>query len=303
MKKDYGKVLVVMGGWSNEKEISLISGKSVYASLISSGVDACKLELDKSNIQLIKEISPDRVFIVLHGKGGEDGEIQSYLDKLSIPYTGSDSKSSEICMNKRLTKSILLKNKLRTPKYERIDSNLNIEHIEENFSYPFVIKPSSEGSSIGVYIVENREEFYEALERNKKISEDNIIEQYIEGDEYTVAILDSFALPSIKLKPSGKFYDYESKYNSSETKYICPSGLNKEMEDAIKKLSINCFNALKCKGWGRVDIIIDKKNNPWIIEINTVPGMTEHSLVPMAAKENNMNFNELVLKILDSSFK
>ena len=303
MKRKYGKVLVVMGGWSNEREISLVSGESVYASLISSGVEACKLELDKSNIHLIKEISPDRVFIVLHGKGGEDGEIQAYLNKLSIPYTGSDSKSSEICMNKRLTKSILLKNDLITPKYEKIDSSSNIEYLEENFSYPFVVKPSSEGSSIGVFIVENRKEYYEALEKNQKISEDNIIEQYIDGDEYTVAILDNLALPSIKLKPSGKFYDYEAKYNSSETKYICPSGLDKDQEDEIKKISVDCFNILKCKGWGRVDLIIDKEKNPWIIEINTVPGMTEHSLVPMAAKENNMNFNELVLKILDSSLE
>ena len=303
MKRKYGKVLVLMGGWSNEREISLVSGESVYASLISSGVEAYKLELDKNNIHQIKEISPDRVFIVLHGKGGEDGEIQAYLDKLSIPYTGSDSKSSEICMNKRLTKSILLKNDLITPKYEKIDSSSNIEYLEENFSYPFVVKPSSEGSSIGVSIVENRKEYFKALEKNQKISDDNIIEQYIDGDEYTVAILDNLALPSIKLKPPGKFYDYEAKYNSSETKYICPSGLDKDQEDEIKKISVNCFNILKCKGWGRVDIIIDKKKNPWIIEINTVPGMTTHSLVPMAAKENNINFNELVLKILDTSLK
>jgi len=303
MKRKYGKVLVLMGGWSNEREISLVSGESVYASLISSGVEAYKLELDKNNIHQIKEISPDRVFIVLHGKGGEDGEIQAYLDKLSIPYTGSDSKSSEICMNKRLTKSILLKNDLITPKYEKIDSSSNIEYLEENFSYPFVVKPSSEGSSIGVSIVENRKEYFKALVKNQKISDDNIIEQYIDGDEYTVAILDNLALPSIKLKPPGKFYDYEAKYNSSETKYICPSGLDKDQEDEIKKISVNCFNILKCKGWGRVDIIIDKKKNPWIIEINTVPGMTTHSLVPMAAKENNINFNELVLKILDTSLK
>ena len=303
MKRKYGKVLVLMGGWSNEREISLVSGESVYTSLISSGVEAYKLELDKNNIHQIKEISPDRVFIVLHGKGGEDGEIQAYLDKLSIPYTGSDSKSSEICMNKRLTKSILLKNDLITPKYEKIDSSSNIEYLEENFSYPFVVKPSSEGSSIGVSIVENRKEYFKALEKNQKISDDNIIEQYIDGDEYTVAILDNLALPSIKLKPPGKFYDYEAKYNSSETKYICPSGLDKDQEDEIKKISVNCFNILKCKGWGRVDIIIDKKKNPWIIEINTVPGMTTHSLVPMAAKENNINFNELVLKILDTSLK
>ena len=303
MVRKYGKVLVLMGGWSNEREISLISGKSVLDSLISSGVDAHELILDKKNIELIKEISPDRVFIVLHGEGGEDGEIQSYLDKFSIPYTGSSSSSSEICMNKRKTKLKLLENKFLTPKYLKIENNSEIKFIEKNFSYPFVVKPSSEGSSIGVFIVDNKYEFYDAVEENRRISEDFIVEQYIDGEEYTVGIINDLALPSIKLKPPGKFYDYDAKYNSSEMQYICPSGLDIEKEEEIKEISINCFKALKCRGWGRVDIILDKQHDPWIIEINTVPGMTKHSLLPMAAKEFGIDFNELVLKILDSSFK
>ena len=303
MIKKYGKVLVLMGGWSNEREISLISGKSVFDSLISSGIDAHELILDKKNIELIKEISPDRVFIVLHGEGGEDGEIQSYLDRFSIPYTGSGSSSSEICMNKRKTKLKLLENKFQTPKYVKIENNLEIKFIEENFSYPFVVKPASEGSSIGVFIVENKYEFCNAVEENRKISEDFIVEQYIDGEEYTVGIINDLALPSIKLKPPGKFYDYEAKYNSSEMQYICPSGLDIEKEEEIKEISINCFKTLECSGWGRVDIILDKQDNPWIIEINTVPGMTKHSLLPMAAKEFGIDFDELVLKILDSSFK
>ena len=170
MIKDYGKVLVLMGGWSNEREISLISGKSVINSLLSSGVDAHELVLEKNNLELIKKISPDRVFIVLHGKGGEDGKIQKYLDRLSIPYTGSRSHSSEICMNKRKTKLKLIDNNLQTPKYKKIEDSLEIKTIEENFSYPFVVKPSSEGSSIGVFIVENKNEFDLAVEENKKIS-------------------------------------------------------------------------------------------------------------------------------------
>ena len=303
MNNNYGKILVLMGGWSNEREISLISGKSVFNSLITSGLDVIELDLKRDNISEIKELNPDRVFIVLHGKGGEDGEIQLYLENLGIPYTGSGSESSKICMNKRITKKILLKNNIQTPNFMEISENTKIEDIENLFQYPFVIKPSSEGSSIGVYIAEDRKSCKEAIKENMKISSDIILEEYISGREYTVGILDNFALPVIQLIPPGKFYDYEAKYNSNETKYICPSGLDQNTEEEIKKLSIDCFRALNCRGWGRVDLIIDKQNKPWIIELNTVPGMTEHSLVPMAANQKNINFDELVLKILDTSLE
>jgi len=303
MNNSYGKILVLMGGWSNEREISLISGKSVFNSLVTSGQDVIELDLKRDNISEIKELNPDRVFIVLHGKGGEDGEIQLYLENLGIPYTGSGSESSKICMNKRITKKILLKNNIQTPNFMEISENTKIEDIENLFQYPFVIKPSSEGSSIGVYIAEDRKSCKEAIKENMKISSDIILEEYKSGKEYTVGILDNFALPVIQLIPPGKFYDYEAKYNSNETKYICPSGLDQNTEEEIKKLSIDCFRALNCRGWGRVDLIIDKQNKPWIIELNTVPGMTEHSLVPMAANQKNINFDELVLKILDTSLE
>ena len=303
MNNSYGKILVLMGGWSNEREISLISGKSVFNSLITSGQDVIELDLKRDNISEIKELNPDRVFIVLHGKGGEDGEIQLYLENLGIPYTGSGSESSKICMNKRITKKILLKNNIQTPNFMEISENTKIEDIENLFQYPFVIKPSSEGSSIGVYIAEDRKSCKEAIKENMKISSDIILEEYKSGKEYTVGILDNFALPVIQLIPPGKFYDYEAKYNSNETKYICPSGLDQNTEEEIKKLSIDCFRALNCRGWGRVDLIIDEQNKPWIIELNTVPGMTEHSLVPMAANQKNINFDELVLKILDTSLE
>jgi len=303
MNNSYGKILVLMGGWSNEREISLISGKSVFNSLVTSGLDVIELDLKRDNISEIKELNPDRVFIVLHGKGGEDGEIQLYLENLGIPYTGSGSESSKICMNKRITKKILLKNNIQTPNFMEISENTKIEDIENLFQYPFVIKPSSEGSSIGVYIAEDRKSCKEAIKENMKISSDIILEEYKSGKEYTVGILDNFALPVIQLIPPGKFYDYEAKYNSNETKYICPSGLDQNTEEEIKKLSIDCFRALNCRGWGRVDLIIDEQNKPWIIELNTVPGMTEHSLVPMAANQKNINFDELVLKILDTSLE
>ena len=303
MKRDYGKILVLMGGWSNEREISLISGESVFNSLVVSKLDVIKLDLNKDNIGKIKGLNPDRIFIVLHGKGGEDGEIQLHLENLGIPYTGSGSESSKVCMNKRTTKKILLENNIQTPSYIKISKSTNIEDIENSFQYPFVIKPASEGSSIGVYVVEDRVSCKEAINENVKISNDVIVEEYIRGKEYTVGIVDNNALPVIKLIPPGKFYDFDAKYNSKETKYICPSGLDQNTEEEIKKLSLNCFSLLNCRGWGRVDLIIDEKNKPWVIELNTVPGMTEHSLVPMAANYRNINFDELVLKILDTTFK
>jgi len=303
MKHNYGKVLVLMGGWSNERDVSLISGRCVFDSLKFSGVNVVKLDLQKNIFKKIKEILPDRVFIILHGKGGEDGEIQSYLDTLEIPYTGSNKWSSEICMNKRSSKKILLESNIFTPKFKRIDKETSIQEIEDLFAYPIVIKPSSEGSSIGVYIVENRESLKHAILHNREISDDIIAEQYIEGIEYTVGILNKKALPVIKLIPPGKFYDYEAKYNSKNTQYICPSGLDENTEIKLKKVSLKSFKVLNCSGWGRVDIIIDKDSKPWVIELNTVPGMTQHSLIPMAAEAENIGFNDLVLKILDTSLK
>jgi len=300
MTEKYGKVLVLMGGWSNEREISLVSGSFVYDSLIKSGVNNIKLDLTKNNLNEIEKISPDRVFIILHGKGGEDGEIQKYLDSLNIPYTGSNSESSKLCMNKRSTKEILLSNDILTPNYEKI-SEMEISSIKKRFQYPFIVKPSAEGSSIGVYIVENDGDLEKAISANEKISSDFIAEDYIEGLEYTVGILGDSALPVIKLLPPGKFYDFNAKYESDKMQYICPSQLDNSIEYELKKISLNCFKACGCKGWGRVDIIIDDKGNPWVIELNTVPGMTSHSLVPLAAKQRDIDFENLVLKILDSS--
>ena len=302
MMEKYGKVLVLMGGWSNEREISLVSGSFVYDSLIKSGVNTIRLDLTKNNLNEIEKISPDRVFIILHGKGGEDGEIQKYLDSLNIPYTGSNSESSKLCMNKRSTKEKLLSNDILTPNYEKI-SKMEISSIKKRFQYPFIVKPSAEGSSIGVYIVENDRDLERAISANEKISSDFIAEDYIEGLEYTVGILGDSALPVIKLLPPGKFYDFNAKYESDKMQYICPSQLDDSMEDKLKKISLNCFKTCGCKGWGRIDIIVDDKGNPWVIELNTVPGMTSHSLVPLAAKERNIDFENLVLKILDSSLQ
>ena len=178
---------------------------------------------------------------------------------------------------------------------------MKLSSIKEKFQYPFIVKPSAEGSSIGVYIVENDSDLEKAISANENISSDFIAEDYVKGVEYTVGILGDSALPVIKLLPPGKFYDFNAKYESDNMRYICPSQLDDSMEDKLKKISLNCFKACGCRGWGRIDIIIDEKGNPWVIELNTVPGMTSHSLVPLAAKQRDIDFENLVLKILDSS--
>ena len=303
MSNKYGKVLLLMGGWSREREISLISGKSVFASLKRSNVDVEALDLNRNNLEEINNYKADRVFNILHGTGGEDGFIQEYLESLSIPYTGSDSLSSKICMDKRTTKDILIKNNLPTPKYINIGKNFNIDALCENLELPLVIKPSSEGSSIGVYIAEKKSQVDTCIEEVRKITPNVIAEEYVDGLEYTVGVLNNRALPVIKLIPPGKFYDFNAKYESSETQYVCPSGLSNDLEHKLQEYAKRCFKILGAKGWGRLDIMLDKESSPWIIELNTIPGMTSHSLVPMAAKQAGIDFDALVLEILDTSFE
>ena len=298
MNNSYGKILVLMGGWSNEREISLISGKSVFNSLITSGQDVIELDLKRDNISEIKELNPDRVFIVLHGKGGEDGEIQLYLENLGIPYTGSGSESSKICMNKRITKKILLKNNIQTPNFMEISENTKIEDIENLFQYPFVIKPSSEGSSIGVYIAEDRKSCKEAIKQNMKISNDIILEEYKSGKEYTVGILDNLALPVIQLIPPGKFYDYEAKYSSNaKTKHIIPVDLSKKDLIKIEDIANKAHQIVGCRGVSRSDFKYHK-GKFYLLEINTQPGMTKLSLVPEIASHKGITFIKLIEWIL-----
>ena len=303
MKKNpYGKVLVLMGGWSKEREISLISGNAVYESLLRSNIDAVFLDLNKNNINEIERIAPDRVFNILHGKGGEDGYIQKFLEDKSIPFTGSDYASSRLSMNKCDTKDVLLRNNISTPRYVKYLPENELQTSDLNF--PLVIKPSSEGSSIGVKIYKERsknftKEIYDLYNEYSDI----MIEDYISGIECTVAILNNEALPTIKLETSNLFYDYEAKYLSDETKYICPSGFSTDLEEKLKKISLKVFKILGAKGWGRVDIILDENQVPWVIELNTIPGMTKHSLVPMAALQNGINFDDLVLQIMRSTLE
>ena len=285
-----------MGGYSTEREISLISGKAVYKALLKNNVECFSFDLTEDNLEKLWIKEFDKAFIVLHGRGGEDGYIQSLLDKRKIPFTGSGVQASNLCMNKVHTKDVWLKHKLPLSPSIVATQGKPIDPID--FPLPWAVKPTLEGSSIGITKVENKNELDMALELAWQYNDEVLIEHWIKGDEYTVAILGKRALPSIKIISGHDFYDYDSKYFSNKTEYLCPSDLSDQQEKNIRTIAMKAFNLTGASGWGRADFILDKDKNPYLLEINTVPGMTSHSLVPMAAKAAGMNFEKLVLKIL-----
>ena len=289
-------IAVLMGGYSAEREISLMSGKAVYKALIKNNVECFSFDLTDDNLDKLWIKEFDKAFIVLHGRGGEDGYIQSLLDKRKIPFTGSGVEASNLCMNKANTKDVWLKHELPLSPSIVATQGKPINPID--FPLPWAIKPTLEGSSIGITKVENKSELNMALELAWQYNDEALIEHWIEGDEYTVAILGNQALPSIKIISDHDFYDYDSKYFSNKTEYLCPSDLSDQQEKNIREIAMKAFNLTGASGWGRADFILDKDKNPYLLEINTVPGMTSHSLVPMAAKAAGMNFEQLVLKIL-----
>lgn len=289
-------IAVLMGGYSAEREISLMSGKAVYKALLKNNVECFSFDLTDDNLDKLWIKEFDKAFIVLHGRGGEDGYIQSLLDKRKIPFTGSGVEASNLCMNKANTKDVWLKHELPLSPSIVATQGKPINPID--FPLPWAIKPTLEGSSIGITKVENKSELKMALELAWQYNDEALIEHWIEGDEYTVAILGNQALPSIKIISDHDFYDYDSKYFSNKTEYLCPSDLSDQQEKNIREIAMKSFNLTGASGWGRADFILDKDKNPYLLEINTVPGMTSHSLVPMAAKAAGMNFEQLVLKIL-----
>ena len=289
-------IAVLMGGYSTEREISLMSGKAVYKALLKNNVECFLFDLTEDNLEKLWIKEFDKAFIVLHGRGGEDGYIQSLLDKRKIPFTGSGVEASNLCMNKANTKDVWLKHELPLSPSIVATQGKPIDPID--FPLPWAVKPTMEGSSIGITKVENKNELDTALELAWQYNNEALIEHWIEGDEYTVAILGNQALPSIKIMSDHDFYDYDSKYFSNKTEYLCPSDLSEQQEKNIRTIAMKAFNLTGASDWGRVDFILDKNKNPYLLEINTVPGMTSHSLVPMAAKAAGMNFEQLVLKIL-----
>lgn len=297
--QDFGKVAVLFGGSSAEREISLQSGQAVLKALQTAGVSAEPVDPAESGNKLISELSGyDRVFLILHGRGGEDGVMQGLLEYLNIPYTGSGVLASALAMDKLRTKQLWQSMNIPTPKYWMVNDESAISAVEEELVFPLAVKPNREGSSIGITKVQNRDELSASLKKAAEFDTDLLVEQWIEGNEYTVAILNGQALPVIRLQPQAEFYDYEAKYISDETKYLIPSGLSDQQEAELQALCVHAFESLGCTGWGRVDVMQDAQGQFYLLEVNTAPGMTSHSLVPMAAKAAGYSFEDLVVEIL-----
>jgi len=273
----FGKVAVLMGGLSAEREISLLSGSAVLAALKNRGVDAHGIDVDENIVSELSAGDYQRAFIILHGRGGEDGTIQGLLELMNMPYTGSGVMASSLAMDKLKTKQIWQAMGLPTPAFYILDSEESCERALEVLSLPLIIKPVLEGSSIGMSKVETKDELIPAWEKAQRCGGTVIAESWIEGDEYTAAVLDDQILPMIKLKTTHKFYDYDAKYEAQDTEYICPCGLSEQEELNFSELTKKAFNAVSASAWGRVDFMVDQNNKPWLIEVNTVPGMTSDS--------------------------
>ena len=299
----YGKVAVLMGGHSGEREISLKSGAAILAALKKSYIDAHPIDVDKDIFAQLSAGQYDRAFIALHGCGGEDGTMQGALQTMGIPYTGSGVMASSICMNKIITKQLWLAAELNTPDYVTLNEQSYYSQLADKLGPVFIVKPSQEGSSLGIHKVTNEAEYVSAVAAARQHRGQLMAEQWIAGKEYTVTILDRQALPVIRLETPNQFYDYEAKYQSNSTQYLIPCGLSTELEAQLQARAIQAFDATGAQGWGRVDVMMDNNNRSWLLEVNTVPGMTDHSLVPMAAASKGIDFASLVLKILDTSFE
>ena len=294
----FGRVAVLMGGNSAERDISLQSGQAVYRSLKNSGIDVTAVDTCEKDIEKLRYF--DRAFIALHGRGGEDGTIQGVLEYLNLPYTGSGVLASALAMDKIKSKQLWNGIGLKTPEFHLAANKNEAFKLLDKIEYPLIFKPSCEGSSIGMNKVENKSEFMPAFEEAVKFGE-VLIESWISGAEYTVAIVGRKTYPAIELRTKNTFYDYEAKYQSNDTQYICPCGLSKNELIEIEELSIKAFDSLGCKDWGRVDFMRDAHGEFHLLEVNTVPGMTTHSLVPMAAKASGLSFDDLVMNILEQT--
>jgi D-alanine-D-alanine ligase len=298
MKTEFGKVAVLMGGESAEREVSLKSGTAVLEALLRQGIDAVAIDTAHDVVVQLTKTDFDRVFIVLHGRGGEDGTIQGVLEHLGLPYTGSGVLGSALAMDKFRTKQVWQGMNLPTPASVLLDAETNFGAVVEQLSLPLMVKPSLEGSSVGISKVNSVEELASAWKTASEFNCEVIAEQYITGIEYTGAILDGIALPLIRLETPHEFYDFAAKYTENNTSYICPCGLDASKEKKLQELVMQAFLSTSCHGWGRVDFICDEAGQAWLIEVNTIPGMTDHSLVPKAAKVAGISFDELVLRIL-----
>jgi D-alanine-D-alanine ligase len=298
--KEFGRVAVLLGGDSTEREISLLSGNAVLAALRRRGVDAHAF--DPREMSLPQVTGFDRVWIALHGPGGEDGTLQGALEYLGVPYTGSGVMGSAIGMDKLRTKRLAHAIGVATADYVVLRGRPDFELAIERLGVPMIVKPATQGSSVGMSKVEKAEDLPAAYEAAAKIESAVFAEGWITGKEYTVAVLQGQALPSIRIETPKKFYDYEAKYFRDDTKYFCPSGLSGPAERHLASLALAAFDAVGASGWGRADFMMDTTGRPLLLEVNTIPGMTDHSLVPMAARASGIDFDELVWRVLETSF-
>jgi len=302
MKKDFGRVAVLMGGNSAEREISLKSGQAILNALLRQGVDALGIDTAHDVVTQLTKTQFDRVFIALHGRGGEDGTIQGLLEHLGLAYTGSGVLGSALAMDKYRTKLVWQGLGLPTPAFVPLQADSDLNQVVEQVGLPLMVKPVLEGSSVGITKVTTVNELAQAVEIALQFDCLVIAERFFSGIEYTAAILQDTVFPLIRLETPREFYDYTAKYSDNNTSYICPCGLAAEQEQALQTLAKQAFFSIGASGWGRVDFIVDSAGQAWLLEVNTIPGMTEdHSLVPKAAKVAGINFDQLVLRILDSN--
>jgi len=297
----FGRVAVLMGGSAAERPVSLRSGAAVYEALKHKGVDAVAIDVTGSPIEALAGIKVDRVFNIIHGRGGEDGVLQGVLQVMGIPYTGSGVMASALTMDKLRTKLCWQGYGLVTPKWYLLQDENDIDGCIEKLGFPVIVKPAQEGSSIGMSKASSRDELLKALQIALEYRCDVYAESWVTGKEYTVALLNGVALPVIRLETPNAFYDYEAKYSATTTQYHCPAGLDQDQELLLRNLAVTAGKVVGVEGWARVDVFIDDAGQYQLIEINTVPGMTDHSLVPMAAKEAGIDFDELVWRVLETS--
>ncbi|WP_430316431.1 D-alanine--D-alanine ligase [Pseudomonas sp. DC480] len=299
--KAFGRVAVLFGGKSAEREVSLKSGAMVLQSLLAAGIDAFGIDVGEDLLQRLVEEKIDRAFIILHGRGGEDGSMQGLLECAGIPYTGSGVLASALAMDKLRTKRVWLSLGLPTPDYAVLASEDDCREAAQRLGFPLIVKPAHEGSSIGMAKVGGLDELIAAWREAARYDSQVLVEQWISGPEFTVATLRGQVLPAIRLGTPHTFYDYDAKYLASDTRYQVPCGLDEAKERELKELTARACDALGIQGWGRADVMQDAEGRFWLLEVNTAPGMTDHSLVPMAARAAGLDFQQLVLAILADS--
>lgn len=297
----FGKVAVLMGGDSAERDISLRSGKEVLKGLLEAGVDAFAIDLCDQGADPVAQLLAaefDRAFLILHGRGGEDGTLQGLLEMLKKPYTGSGVAASALGMDKLRCKQLWMGAGFPTPAFAELTEDTDLQQVAEQLGFPLMVKPVHEGSSIGMSRVADLQQLRSAYKEAARYDSQVIAEQWIQGKEYTLAILHDQTLPVIRLETTHDFYDFNAKYEANDTRYLFDHHLSDERHEALQHLAVKAFQAVGCRGWGRVDLMMDGDGEFQLLEVNTLPGMTDHSLVPMAARQAGMSFAQLVVEIL-----